>query len=177
AAALRRSGGTGIAETIAACQSAERIPVRAALLEVMGQVSAGEALPVLRGSLKDSRPEISRAAILALSEWLTPAPLPDLLEVARTGSNPAQRILALRGFVRLIAAPSERSVSETVDLLAQAMRLASQPEEKRAILSSLSNYATRESLKLADEAAADSAIAREAKAAAGRIRLSLGAQR
>jgi HEAT repeat protein len=177
ASALKRSGRPQIGGTVAAYQSAENVAVRAALLEVMGQVSADETLPVLRSSLRDSQPEIARAAILALSEWHTPAPLADLLDLARRSPNPAHQVLALRGYVKLIAAPANRSMAETVNLLAEAMRLARQPEEKRAILSSLSNYATRESLRIADEAAADSAVAREAKAAAARIRLSLGAQR
>jgi len=177
ATALKRSERPPIGGTIAAYRSAENVQVRAALLDVMGQVSAEEALPVLRSSLDESQPEIARAAILALSEWLTPAPMPDLLAVAGSGSNPAHRILALRGYIRLIPAPSSRSMKETVSLLAGAMNLAGQPDEKKAILSLLSNYPTREALEIADTAAKDSAVAREAKAAAGRIRLGLGAQR
>ena len=61
----------------------------------MGQVSAAEALPDLRAALKDPDQEIARSAILALSAWQTPEPLPDLLDVARNDSNPTRRILAL----------------------------------------------------------------------------------
>lgn len=177
ASSLKRTTPPRLSAVIGAYQSAASVPVRAALLEVMGQVSSSEALPVLRRSLNDGQPEVVRSAILALSEWLTPEPMPDLVAVARSSSNQAHQILALRGYIKLIAAPSDRSIPQTVSMLAEAMSLARQPEEKRAILSMLSNFATKEALELATSAARDSAVEREANAAAGRIRLSLGALR
>jgi HEAT repeat protein len=177
AAALKRSEPPRIGDTVAAYRSARDLQLRAALLDVMGQVSSEEALPVLRSSLNDSHPEIARAAILALSEWLSPAPMPDLLQVARNGANPVQRVLALRGYIRLLSGPTDRSMEDMVHLLGEAMALAQQTEEKRAILSLLANYPSKEALRIADDASSDSGVAREAKAAVARIKLALGAVR
>ena len=176
AAALRRSSPPSIGEAIAAYQAEPNPQIRAALLDVMGKVSAGEALPVLRRSLTDSDPEIARAAILALSEWMTPDPMQDLLTAARSAANPAHRVLALRGFIKLIPAPSNRSMSDTAGLLAEAMRLAAQPEEKRAVLALLPDYPTQETLRIAQALVEDGAVAREARYAVSRIRLALGAE-
>ena len=126
--------------------------------------------PVLRAALKDPDQEIARSAILALSAWQTPEPLPDLLDVARNDSNPTRRILALRGYTKVIAAPSDRSPAESVALLKQLWPLAKQQPEKRAILALLPLYPTAEALQLANAAAADPEVAREAKAAADNIR-------
>ena len=139
-----------IAPVLAAYQSAGDKQTRLTLIDVMGQVSAGEALPVLRAGLKDPDPEIARSAILALSAWTTPDPLPDLLEVARNDSNPTRQILALRGYIKVIAAPSDRSPAESVALLKQVWPLAKQAAEKRAILALLQLYPTPDALRMAE---------------------------
>src|SRR5215207_2693332 len=54
----------------------------------MGQTSSPEALPVLRAGIKDSDPEIARAAILGLSAWDSSAPLTDLLNLAKSAPRP-----------------------------------------------------------------------------------------
>ena len=54
------------------------------LIEVMGQTSNEAALPVLRATMKGSDPEFARAAILALTAWENPAPLMDLLGLAKS---------------------------------------------------------------------------------------------
>jgi len=80
-----------IAPLVSAYQSASDKQIRLTLLDVMGQVSANEALPILRAGLKDADPEIARASILALTAWSTADPLPDLLELARSDANPRAR--------------------------------------------------------------------------------------
>jgi hypothetical protein len=102
--------------------------------------------------------------------------LADLLAVARNGATPTLQILGLRGYIKLIAAPSNRSIAETVKLLAEAMRLAQQPQERRSVLSMLPGYPTQEALRIAEAAAADSAVEREARSVISRIKLSLGAE-
>jgi HEAT repeat protein len=169
-AVIRRSGVEAVGPVLAALQSSTSAPVRISLMEVAGQVSAAEALPVLRLGLKDSDPGIVRAAILALSEWQTPDTIPDLQAAAKDAATPTLQILALRGLTKVIAAPSDRSRDETVKLLAQAMQLAKEPAEKRAILAQLQNQPTPEALKIATAAAADPAVQREAKSAAEQIR-------
>ena len=138
----------------------------------MGQISVGEALPVLRKGLKDPAPEIVRASILALSEWSDPAPIPDLVAVATSGTE-AQQILALRGYLKLMALPSQRPIAESVKILTEAMRLAKQPTEKKAVLSLLPMYPTKESLQLAEAAVNDQAVAQEARAAVKSLRAAM----
>ena len=170
ASVIKRAPKPAIAPVLAAYQSAPDKQTKLILIDVMGQVSAGEALPVLRAGLKDPDPEIARSSILALSSWTTADPLPDLLEVARGDSNPTRQILALRGFIKVIAAPSDRGHVESVSLLKQVWPLAKQAAEKRAMLALLQLYPTPEALKIADLAAADPDVAKEAKAASETIR-------
>jgi HEAT repeat protein len=171
--ALGRSASATIAPVTSAYQSEASPEIRASLLQVMAQSGNDEALPILRAALKDGNNEIRRAGILALSEWPNPAPMPDLLELAKGDASPAFQILALRGYIRLIGLPVDRSPREFAALLDQAMSLAKQPEEKKAVLSLLPRAVCPESLKIAEAAMKDDAVASEAKMAADRLRRSL----
>jgi len=174
AAVIVRAPHPDMAPVLAAYQSvtdaATDRPFRLALIDLMGQVSAGEALPVLRAGLQDANQEIARAAILALTAWQTPDPLVDLFAVAKNDSNATRQILALRGVIRLIGVPSSRSTDETVTLLSETMQLAKQTAEKRAILALLPNYPTAAALRMAEAAVKDDAVTREAQAAVDNIR-------
>ena len=169
AAVLKKSGNPPIGLVVAAYQSAQAIPLRAALLEVIGQTGSGDALPVLRSGLQADHREISRTAILALSDWPTPAPMSDLLPVARSDPDPANQVLALRGYLKLVALPSGRTAAETARLLSEAMALAKQPGEKKAVLALLPGFPCQESLQVARASLGDATVAGEARMAVDRI--------
>ena len=170
ASVLRRPADPQIAPVVRAYEAAGDKQVKLTLLDVMGQVSSGGALEVVRGGLKDPDPEIARAAILALSAWQSAEPLADLLTLARTESNPARQILALRGFIKLIAVPADRAPGETVALLKEGWQLANQVAEKRSILALLPLFPMAESLRLAETAAKDQAVAKEGSVAVETLR-------
>jgi HEAT repeat protein len=174
ASVMKRAREPAVAPVLAAYSSAAK-PVKLTLIDMMGQVSAPESLPLLRAAIKDADQELARAAILALTAWQTPEPLPDLLDLARNDTNATRQILALRGFIKVISAPSDRPPAESVAHLKEAWRLARQPAEKRAVLALLPLYPTTEALRIAEQAAADMSVAREAKAASESIR-ALGVQ-
>jgi HEAT repeat protein len=176
ASVLKKTDKPSVDRVISAYASATAAPVKASLVDVLGQVAVDEALPTLRSALKEDA-EISRAAILALSDWPTPAPMPDLVAVARSDRNPAGQVLALRGYIKLAAIPGQRPASESVRLLAEAMGLAKRPEEKKAILAVLPAYPSQEALQLAEASLKDENVVTEAKTASDRIRGALNTRR
>jgi len=93
AAVVRRAQPSPVAAVISAYKAASPREVKVSLLDVMGQSSSSEALPVLRETLKDTDPEMVRAAILALTAWDNSTPLPDLLNVAKTSQRPTAEML------------------------------------------------------------------------------------
>ncbi len=172
AAALRRSPPARSAEVVAAYRSASG-PTKASLAQVMGQSGTPEALAALLGALSGDDAETVRAAVLALAEWQTDEPLADLMAFAARTGNAAHQVLAQRAALRLADLPSKRPAAETVKILGTLLAAARQADEKRTALSMLSRYGTKEALDIADAAAADPAVAAEAKAAAQRIRRNL----
>jgi HEAT repeat protein len=167
---MRRARKPDVGPVLAAYRAAPDKQIRLTLLDVMGQVSADEALPLLREGLKDPDAEIARGSILALTAWETSAPLPDLLNAAKSEANPTRRILALRGVIKVVTVPSDRPAEATVAILKDVWPLATQVAEKRAILALLPLYPSPEAMRMAETAAADPAVTKEAKAAAEAIR-------
>ena len=200
---LRRSPSPPVDAVIAAYRNTTAIAPRLSLIEVLGQTSSDQALPLLRSGLNDPDPQIARAAVLALTAWDTPAPLPDLFNLAKGGPRivpvdqvdqvlpaPAagrgggagrgappptnnMQVLALRGVLKLLLAPSPRSVSETGRMLGESMRLASQTAEKINILSMLPYFPSKESLEVAQAAVRDETVANEAKVAVAQVQEAL----
>jgi HEAT repeat protein len=169
AVVLQRSGPGAVAPVVSAYKGTTNAQVRAAFIDTLGRTSSPDALPVLKAALADPSADIVRASVLALTEWQTPAPMPDLLTIAKTPANPALGILALRGYVKLAGLPSERPNTESAKLLVPAAELAKEPAEKRALLAVLANYPCKESLDLIQSMTNDPAVTAEAKTAATRM--------
>jgi len=173
AAALKRSQPAGMSQAISVYKATSSLAPRLALIEAMGQTSSGDVLPLLRDCLRDSNLEIVRGAILALTGWADPAPLPDLLDSARTSADSALQVLSVRGCLKLIAIPSKRPIRESARLLAGVMLLAKQPAEKKAVLALLPTYPCGESLQAAQDSLGDQTVTNEAKASVERIKIAL----
>jgi HEAT repeat protein len=174
AAVLRRSDNSHFHDVVSAYTPDRDAATRGALLQVMGQSGVTEGLPLLRSALTDQNAELQRAAILSLSAWPDDAPIQDLLTAARSDSVPAHQVLALRGVIRLVGLPGSSHTSrEKAAVLATVMGLAKEPAEKRAALSLLPRYPTKEALDAATNAIQDPQVAAEAKAAAARLERSV----
>ena len=147
---------------------------RCSLLGVLGKIGDDKALPVLTAAIKEKDPEIQTAAIRALAEWPTPEPLGDLLKVADSSQNKLHRILALRGFVRLLALESKRPADKTIEMYKKAMSLAPDVGEKRRVLSGLANAKSRGALEMATVYLEDESLSREAEYAVVKIAEGIG---
>ena len=153
--------------------STKEVPNRASLLRVLGRIGDNGALPILRTSLSSQEREIQDAAIRALSGWPTPEPADDLLKVAQTSNNQVHKVLALRGFVRLLAQRSDLPAQEAVDLYRKAMNLAPNAVEKKRVLSGLSGAKSLAALEMAGGYLRDSTLQLEAESAVVQIARSI----
>jgi len=154
---------------LAAYRAAKQPSARVALLYCMGRIGAPSMLKPVGAALKDKNEEIQKAAILALGQWPGAQPIDLARDVAANSSNPILRVLAVRAYARLIALPSGRSTEETARLYEEGMRLATQTEEKRTLLSGLGAVAHPRALKLAEACIDAAALQSEALAAAAKI--------
>ena len=147
----------------------EEKQVRISLLRVAGELGDSNSLEVIRAALKDEDSDIEMGAIRALSDWPDGVPAGDLLEVVKKSDEEVKRVLALRGYIRLLGLESERSAADTVKLYREAMGFASNVSEKKKVLSGLANIEGVESLDMAASYVGDKELSQEAEAAVLRI--------
>ena len=156
---------------------------RCSLLSVLGRIGDDSALPAIRKALSSGNAKEQDAAIRALSDWPNSKPLNDLLKIAKTSDNQIHRILALRGFVRLLGLTLDTrpktqdqslesvvlSLESTVMLYQQAMDLAPSLPEKRMVLSGLSYVKSLAALEMAASYLQDETLLPEAEMAVVKI--------
>ncbi|MHC4192791.1 MAG: HEAT repeat domain-containing protein [Planctomycetota bacterium] len=142
---------------------------RSSLLAVLGKIGDAAALPVLRKALKDKNAQVQDAAVRALADWPDPSLIDDMRQIARSSQNEIHRALALRGFVRLIGLDSGRSPEEKTAMYKEAMQLAPNENEKKAVLSGLANIGTLGALQMAADYLGNENLQQEAEVAVVRI--------
>jgi HEAT repeat protein len=160
--------GSQAAPAISAFTETASIAGKVSLLRVMGSLGGKEALAVVQAASNDLKKEIKDAAIRALVEWPDAGPIQTVRRLAESGDDPTHRVLALRGFIRMI----ELSDLSEADMLGQygaAIKMATRPDEKRQALAKISNIPSEAALKLAQALVADPALAGDATAAAAKI--------
>jgi uncharacterized protein len=139
--------------------------IKASLLTVLGKIENTKGLPALREGLNDQNPDLVIASVRALSKWPTDEPINDLLRLAKQSTDDTQRILATRGFVRMIEMNKSRSNEELAQMYQQAMSLAKDDGEKKNIFASLSAAKSIAAMQLAAEAINDPVLGNQAKIA------------
>lgn len=157
------------AAVLARLPSVKDVKSRSSLLSALGRIGDNSALTVLRKELGGKELDLRTAAIRALSMWPTGEPVADLLKQAEESKSQLHKILALRGFVRLLGLESKREAKETVEMYKQAMALAPNAMEKRRVLSGLSSTASVDALTMAAGYLADKELFRESEVAVVRI--------
>jgi len=149
------------------------LPARCRLLRVAGRIGGDKALAALRQAVKASEAELADAAVRTLGDHGPLEAAGDLLALARTSENPAHRILALRGYCRLIGQASARPAAQRLEMCRNALTAATRVEEKRLALAQLATIDSAAAMKLAEEQAAQAELRSEAEQACAKIATAL----
>jgi len=150
--------------------------VKASLIRVLGRLATGNALPAIRAARASPEAEVADAAVRALADWPALEVLDDLLSIAQSDADEAHRVLALRGYVRLVRLPSQRPQLDTCELLERALELARRAEEKKLVLAGLGEVRHARALELAEAQLGDETLRDEAGAAVLSIARALAAE-
>ncbi|HUW19953.1 MAG TPA: ThuA domain-containing protein [Sedimentisphaerales bacterium] len=154
---------------VAASASVEQVQARCSLLNVLGKIGGRGALLALSKALRDSDAEVRISAVRALSDWPGAEPIEDLRGLAKSSGDERERVLTLRGFIRLIGLDVERPAEDRVRMYKEAMSLSANVTEKKSVLSGLANVKSLAALETAGDYLQDAALQQEAGAAVVRI--------
>ncbi len=146
---------------------------RRLVLPVLAELATPAALEAAQTASRDQDPELARQAVRVLSQWPSVAPAASLLELARTATDPALQVVALRGCIGVIG--QEPDLAQRLALLRQAMAAAKRPEEKKQALGQLGQVPTPEALQSAMACLPDPDLFNEAGLAAMMIAEKLAA--
>ena len=150
---------------LSALSQSKDVQTRRSLLLVLAKVGHSSALPAFQEALLDSSETLKTAAITALAEWSTDAPIKELETIIRESSNSTHRTLALRGFIRMANLPGENSDPETIKRFRLAMELSETDDDKKLVLSGLSKQDSFPAFQMATEQLSNPALRAEAEIA------------
>lgn len=150
---------------LSALKSAESSTIKASLLNILGRIGADNSLDAMYAALNDSDVKVKESAIKAFAEWPNSKPADALLKVAQGASDPRQKILSLRGYVKLASLDAKTDAAKTIERFSKAMSLASGVTEKRMVLAGIATVKQAAALKPAVEYIEDASLAQEAQAA------------
>jgi HEAT repeat protein len=120
---------------------------KCALIRVLAAVGGTNTLKAVRAAVNDPNAEVHAAAIRALGGWSTADAAPDLLELANAAGNPTDKMICLRGYLRL-AGQTDLPVDKRLAMCREAATLAQKDEEKKLLLAALGGVASVEALDL-----------------------------
>jgi HEAT repeat protein len=143
------------------------------LLRVLGKTGGDGGLEMLLGTLTEEYPKIVDAAIRGLAEWPDDGPMNDLLKIAQTSDNQTHRVLALRGYVRMIGFDKDRTPKESLKLYRQAMDLAPDTNAKKTVLSGLAEVKSVAAMNFVADYLDDDELGAEATSAVTKIAFGL----
>lgn len=136
---------------------------KASLLGALAEVGGDRALDVITQAAASSDTEIRGAALNALANaWSDSRALPALLKLSKEGASRSDRVVALRGYLRLVGADDRARASDRLARIREAMAAAERPEEKRQALSVLRDVRTPEAVEMAAASLDDPQVAAEA---------------
>jgi type 1 glutamine amidotransferase/HEAT repeat protein len=118
-----------------------------ALLRLLSATKQPQALKVIRAALKDESKDTRIVAIKILSSWPNEQVIADLLDVATNDLQASCRILAFRGYLRLLK-QSSLPPEILYEKFSQALAIAERDQEKVQALTALSTVGTIDSLEL-----------------------------
>jgi HEAT repeat protein len=137
---------------------------KCALVRVLGAVGGPNSLKAVRSAVNEPSVEVHAVAIRALGSWNTADAALDLLELAKTAGNPTDKMICLRGYLRL-AGQSELAVDKRLAMCREAAALAQKDDEKKLLLAALGGIPSIEALDLVTPCLDEAGIKEEAAAA------------
>lgn len=165
---VRQAEREACAERVAGSLTSAQGGQKLALLRVLRSAGGAKALAAVRAATSDASAEVKGEAQRVLCDWPTAEALPDLAGLAKTATDPKLKILALRGYIRLIPkqdAPAEKKVAA----LKEALALVERNDEKKLVLAALAETPHPEAAKLIEQCLGDAAVKAEAEMALLRL--------
>ncbi len=119
---------------------------RETLLGLLGRLGGQHAFDVVLKAMREGAPTAKEAAFHALCNWPDVCAMDELYRLATKLVNKQLASDALRGYMRIVALPSQRSGAESIALFEKATPLADTPELQNELLRRVATVRSVEAL-------------------------------
>ena len=163
-------GGAACAPSVMPLARSGDGALRAIALRALACAGGPDALATVKAALRDQDETVQDEAVRTLSAWHYRWPEDAgaaelLLVLAKSGTKPLHRALALRGYLQYLQGAGHVSDAERLAKVTGVLPLVARPEEKRLAASVLGAIADARALEVLVTFAEDPAVAEEACAA------------
>ncbi|MBI9016261.1 MAG: ThuA domain-containing protein [Phycisphaerae bacterium] len=142
----------------------EDVAKKVSIIELAGKLSAANCLEELAEILKSDNPVLKTAVIKALSQWQSDEPIMSLYEIAKNSQVRKDKVLAFRGFVKLIGQNSNRPGEVSAKYCRDGMAIAETATDKRQVIAAIGQCPAWETFTLAYEYIQSADLANDAAA-------------
>jgi len=143
---------------------------KAAIMDLASVAGTGSALELEKKALSSGNKELYGKAVRALAAWCNESACPDLLELAKNATEEVDRILALRGYIRIAGAPENGLKAEKrLEMFKTADELAKRADEKKLIISGIKTVEKPEALDMLKKYLDNADVKSEAEQAAAEL--------
>jgi len=152
--------------------STRQSALRASLIRVLGRIGGERAYTAVLEASGDSDVAVKDSAIRTLaswSDWDAEPVLLELLDLAKDADNEIHRLLAVRGYVRLLGMADYDDPREMTQKYAEVLSIAGDSDSKKLVLAGLANVHHGDALKLVMMQFKDPSVQEEAASAAVQI--------
>ena len=164
-AATCRRDAAAAAPVVAALKAAQG-ETRVTLLDTASKIGGAEALALVIADANSTDAALRTAGTKSLADWPDASAAEPLRALATTTPDAKARVLALRGYVRVVGLPADRAPAASAAMLGQAWEIAASADERRLLLSGLAAVRDDAALAIVAKALDTEEIREEAAAAA-----------
>jgi HEAT repeat protein len=149
-------------------------PVRVSMIRILGRVRGEGALPLIRAAAESTDEDVRDAAVRALADWNDLEVADDLNGLIADSENETHKVLALRGYIRLVRETAGTTPAEQLEALDRVAEHVDRVEDKRLMLSALGEVHDQGALARVEPYIAVEELRREAIIAAIKIARLIG---
>lgn len=157
-------------EAVAGRYEAATEATKGVILDLGAATGDSRALKLVRNALESPNKELYGLALRALAKWPNEKAADDLLRQAKNASEQVDRIVALRGYIRIAGIEKAKlSADERMKMLKTAIELVKRNEEKKQIVSGLQHVKNLEALDMLGKYMDDPELQAEARMSAANL--------
>lgn len=157
-------------KAVAAHYAGATEPIKGFILDLGAVAGDTNALKLERNAVRSGNKELYARALRALAKWPNKSAAEDLLTQAKSASEEVDRIVALRGYIRIAGMEGAGlRAAERMKMLKAAMGLAKRNEEKKQVVSALQHVRSLEALDTLVKYMDDPALKAEAEMSAANL--------